>query len=496
MRRDTRFQVVSLLRSCLDILSLKLSIMAEALPVVPAVQRCNNDQKFFFQRFFGDERRFFYLTGGPGSGKSWCIKVVAQKAIKTNLSLICCGMTAQATLLLPSTRVYIPSSKRWAILHANTLAGTIMSRRAEYRDRRDLIVVVDECGMMTVAEGQQLMSKYPFAKILLVGDPSQLQPVNGTAFVGSHDYITALKACGREQLTEVVLGAQMRIATDDPDGEMLSNFLRDLRLGKFTKLVETVMHMLSHAPAFDPVQDPDAIVVAFTNADVSETNRSYTEAFASARQYDLIWFPVVMSNVADRNRFYGNQVSGMAGPFCRDVRCIITKNVKEDGRIIAANNQPVVMCQKLTPDGVPAKPGSPIVSVDMGPGGIATFNAGPDGGPPIRVGVAGTVWCVQGVTTERRLFINLRMCTGDGLYVAMSRVKRFSQLAGASNYDKQRLINLLERPSSARIISNAITIRARKAKQQYLQSAFKRKHTQQSMHAKRACHFNRRVDGM
>jgi len=452
--------------------------MAEGVPTASVVQHCNKHQKFFLQWFLSNDRRIIYLTGGPGSGKSWCIKLVAQQAKKQNLSLICCGMTAQATLQLPSTRVHVPSHKRWTELPPNTFDGTLMSPRDAYKDQRDLVVVVDECGMMTVDQGQRLMSRYALARILLVGDPAQLQPVNGVAFVGSHDYTKARQAHGREQLAEVVLGVQMRIASDDPDGQLLSDFLRDLRLGKFTRCVETVMHMLSQAPPFDPSKSPDAIVVAFTNQDVGETNRAYTEIFAAMHEYDKIWFPVVMSKVLDRARFYGDHTSGMAGPFCRGVRCIITKNIKEDGRIVGANNQPVVMCQKLTPDGGPAKPGAPIVSVDMGPGGVTLLNAGADGGPPIRVGVAGTVWCVQGVTTTRQLYVNLRMCTGDGLYVAMSRVKRFSQLAGASNYDRDRLIRVLETPSPARIISNEIIGRARKAKQRRMQAMFKRQHAQ------------------
>ena len=382
-------------------------------------------------------------------------------------------MTAQASLLMPQTRVVVGG--KWVVRQPNTFDGMILTKQKPYADATNLVVVVDEVGMMTTLQAHCLMDKYRNATILLVGDCAQLKPVGGVPYIGSHDYCVSLSMPETERLTEVMLSSQMRIDLDDENGTSLAQFLRDIRMGEFTKHVQHTLYRLSRAPAFNAASDTDALVIAFTNKDVASTNRECTVAYAADNSKAVEWFPVRMSEVTDPRRFYGDSPAGMMGPFCEGLRCVITQNIKEDGMIVAANNQPVVLKHVLTTQGVCADAGAIVATVSLESGGDIDLQARRDGSPPLRPAFAGTMYIVQGTTTHRRIFVNMNACTGDGLYVAFSRVKKLDQLAGISNYDMQRVIRELEKMQTGITAAAAMAKRARLDKQQRKQELEKRK---------------------
>lgn len=119
------------------------------------------------------------ITGGPGRGKSFLIRVIAETNIKLNKNkIVICAPTGKAVARLKELGVKA------------TEIGTIdslLSRHGLLKDpttnetrscNKDILVIIDEASMLGTVKMAQVMRMYPDARMILVGDTDQLPPIS------------------------------------------------------------------------------------------------------------------------------------------------------------------------------------------------------------------------------------------------------------------------------------------------------------------------------
>lgn len=144
----------------------------------------------FFEWYASKPTPFFYLTGYAGTGKTTLARFFAEKVKSQKGSVAYAAFTGKASLVLERKKC-TPSSTIHRLMYK--LVGrdgqdlTWEKKPKEDFPKLDLLIL-DECSMINEEMGRDLLSYG--VPILVLGDPGQLPPVEGTGFftAGTPDF--------------------------------------------------------------------------------------------------------------------------------------------------------------------------------------------------------------------------------------------------------------------------------------------------------------------
>lgn len=118
---------------------------------------------------------FTLVTGGPGTGKTTTLREVVRANLATGARVLCMAPTGKAASRIAEQTQYPAST-----IH-RALAWNQGMRRFDYGPENPLpadVVIVDECSMLDVTIAAALFGAVdPRARVVLVGDKDQLEPV-------------------------------------------------------------------------------------------------------------------------------------------------------------------------------------------------------------------------------------------------------------------------------------------------------------------------------
>lgn len=160
----------------------------------------------------------FILTGGPGTGKTYTagrLLGTLLKSINTECQIALAAPTGKAALTLEKALMsYIPGG----LAKAKTLHALLGVRKdGSYPERCTMlpydIILVDEASMIDIELMSHLLSSIKSgARLILMGDPFQLPPVEGAPIFpelsATHKDKAHLTKCLRAETTELVSFAE------------------------------------------------------------------------------------------------------------------------------------------------------------------------------------------------------------------------------------------------------------------------------------------------
>lgn len=160
----------------------------------------------------------FILTGGPGTGKTYTagrLLGTLLKSVNATCEIALAAPTGKAALTLEKALgSYIPGG----LAKAKTLHALLGVRKdGSYPERRTSlpydIILVDEASMIDIELMSHLLSSIKSgARLILMGDPSQLPPVEGApifpALADTHKDKSQLTKCLRAETSELVSFAE------------------------------------------------------------------------------------------------------------------------------------------------------------------------------------------------------------------------------------------------------------------------------------------------
>ena len=141
-----------------------------------------DEQKKAVQGFWNKD--FVVLTGGPGRGKTYTAAVMVKSYLKRfpKATLVIAAPTAKASENLLSKIKHFSDT---ATIEAKTIHSLLkMTPSGSFSDSDDKIMadllIVDECSMIDFKLFHLLLAQlFPKTKILFLGDPNQLPPIDG-----------------------------------------------------------------------------------------------------------------------------------------------------------------------------------------------------------------------------------------------------------------------------------------------------------------------------
>jgi Ti-type conjugative transfer relaxase TraA len=268
------------------------------------------------------------------------------------------------------------------------------------------VVVVDEAGMVGSRQLADLLHRIEQAraKLVLVGDSGQLQPIDAGGLFGrlAKDLGAARLADIRRQQDEKDREAVHALARGDA-GTAIAHYVdRDALVGG-AGWQETVDLMVSEwADERDPERPGESLMLAATRADVGELNRRARTALRERGE------------IASEEYQYGE-----AGAFSVGDRVRMTRN----SRVIGVLNGELGSVVIASPDRL-------VVEMDKG----TAVDLDPDDYQHIAHGYAMTTHSAQGVTVDRcSVLLHERMSVREWSYVAMSRSRRNTRIFADQN---------------------------------------------------------------
>ena len=224
-------------------------------------------------------------------------------------------------------------------------------------------------------------------RIILIGDPLQMEPVNAPIpFFETHVY-TKLVAAG---LLVCVLKHNFRLCSGDEDVVDMANFLADCRVGRLGTATTALLNYVVNRRK----KPDDAIRLFAENADVSAYNLTRLHSHAG---------PFI--NHGGVNYKVGAPV-------------MVTQNIyRPNSSTIKCANGSVGVITGVTTKGV-------VVTTDSGTFGFSSPNV------PLAFAWALTVAKAQGLTLKKVVVSGKNLAHPGQAYVAVSRVARLSDVYG------------------------------------------------------------------
>lgn len=264
-------------------------------------------------------QKFSVITGGPGTGKTWTVArllaLLLEQQGGENLRIKLAAPTGKATARLQEALAQALvglacSEKTKARLQAKDLTTTIhrllgtMPQSAKFRhDAKDPlpveVLVVDEASMVSLPlMAKLLMALKPDARLVLVGDPNQLPPVDVGNVLGDLCHAAAINGfsktfcddyerCGGEVLMgknisfeNKLVDAVIQLRTNHRSGGLISlnEISAAVNGGDDEKTMGLLRKAGTSALAWEPLPSADLIKAALRNAVISH----YSDVLKSA----------------------------------------------------------------------------------------------------------------------------------------------------------------------------------------------------------------------
>lgn len=241
-------------------------ISAPSLSIHPSesLTELNEEQKQAVE--LGCRSSVFVLTGGPGTGKTF----TAGRLLKTLTSNHPCKINVAAPTGKAALTLQTALSKTLDVpLQAKTLHALLGIKGAQKNDEETTILpydilLIDECSMIDVELMAKLLSSIKTgARLILLGDPYQLPPVEGApifpTLVKAHHAKVELKTCLRAESHDLLEAAKSILETGTFSPSLSVKLIED---GK--DLNDVIQSHLHHFPQnFDEGTDPAKILEAF-----------------------------------------------------------------------------------------------------------------------------------------------------------------------------------------------------------------------------------------
>lgn len=129
-------------------------------------------QKEAIEKFLRSKKNIFFIFGGPGTGKSYSAKVLIDLLLeyekKGPLKIIVAAFCARAVKLL---------EKKHENISFKTLHSLLFFEKSNFAD----VLIIDEASMIDAKLFSLLLEKFINTKILFIGDPNQLPPIESRA---------------------------------------------------------------------------------------------------------------------------------------------------------------------------------------------------------------------------------------------------------------------------------------------------------------------------
>lgn len=227
------------------------------MPLLPDLEELTEDQRKAVE--MGCRFPVFILTGGPGTGKTFTAGRLLKALLKPNQQIAIAAPTGKAALTLQTAL-----SKALNItLQAKTLHA-LLGYKEDLPFLPYDILLVDESSMIDVELMARLLRSIKSgAKLILLGDPYQLPPVEGAPIfpylAASHAAKVELKHCLRIESLDLLKTAQEILH----NGQFSANSSVKL-LDNGEDLKEVIKSHLSLFPKnFPENTDPSAMLAAF-----------------------------------------------------------------------------------------------------------------------------------------------------------------------------------------------------------------------------------------
>lgn len=393
----------------------------------------NNEQEIALQHIIN--KTSIFLTGIPGSGKSYTLKQIIGYAKAASINIGITATTGSSAVLINGKTIHSYLGIGLATKPAETLAKDVLNNKTQKylvkRLRTLKLLIIDEISMMDaglfdkISEYLSIIrnNKKPFGdvQLLLCGDLYQLPPINNGFFFQSNIWPTM-------DMKIVELKQSQRHKSD----QLFMNILNELRYGICTNDTLTVLKNTTNN-----VLDSDIIpTILYTkNVDVDDYNNEQFEKLISAGEIPVT-FTTTYSNPPAENWAKSLKIPTEV-KLCVGCQVILTMNIDLNAGLCNGSRGVI---QEITPLGISVK----FMTCNK----VIDFYTLTDDEKkenyikfiPLRLAYALTINKSQGMTLDSAIvhitdYTNKNMMYGRA-YTAISRVK---------NLDSIKIINVTEK---------------------------------------------------
>ena len=207
------------------------------------------------------------LTGGPGTGKTTCLKTLIEVAQRLGLQVTCMAPTGKAAARMAEATGY-PATTIHSRLHLvpGEMSGEPLSEPLSG------IVVVDEVSMLDTQLAAAMLRRISLgAQLLLVGDPDQLPSVGPGAILRDLILAGVLRRTHLDQVFRNDKGIAVN-AKNIRDGNTIAN-LHDCQLISLPTPQSGAEYLIDQLEAFEQVGIPRSDVLVLTPTNGGPTGR-------------------------------------------------------------------------------------------------------------------------------------------------------------------------------------------------------------------------------
>lgn len=187
--------------------------------IQPTDEQYSAIRKFFewFASFkLGYSKRFFYISGPAGTGKTTICKFILEELYNQNKNICCCSFTGKAAVNFREKTGYDCNTIHSCIYKPVIVKGVVKEWRLNFGDSPCVdcdLILIDEVSMVYKELWDDLL-KYN-KPILIFGDPYQLPPVQGDLLFHEKDFDFLLTHIHRQALENPII----RLSKDVREGK-------------------------------------------------------------------------------------------------------------------------------------------------------------------------------------------------------------------------------------------------------------------------------------
>ncbi len=280
----------------------------EIKPESPLIKTLNQEQKLALtamQEFRASEQSFFLLEGYAGTGKTTTIQAFIHdlQAKNQRILIACCAPTNKAVKVLQRT------ANKWGIhridfatvyqllgltLEFDDDGGKVLKEGKDSNLNKYDLIILDEASMVSRNLWELLQDAAPRrkTKIIMLGDPAQLPPVNEPSSVIFDENISrtklteVMRCAGSNPIIDLIDAAREKVFDPNKIINLESNFLADQSQGVW--VFNRSMWLENMVKAFQSPRwqkDPDYVrAIAWTNRCVDGLNAYIRNALYETKE--------------------------------------------------------------------------------------------------------------------------------------------------------------------------------------------------------------------